>query len=133
MSENNNDISIVMHPIGFVNNNISDPASAREKKDTESLIVLKSEYAEGLDSITDFEKIQVFFYFHLSEGFSMMQKRRYDGKVAGVFASRSPKRPNGIGVTVVDLLKVDDNILHVKGLDAINGTPVLDIKPYISE
>jgi tRNA-Thr(GGU) m(6)t(6)A37 methyltransferase TsaA len=63
----------------------------------------------------------------------MMQKRRYDGKVAGVFASRSPKRPNGIGVTVVDLLKVDDNILHVKGLDAINGTPVLDIKPYISE
>ncbi|TQD25159.1 tRNA (N6-threonylcarbamoyladenosine(37)-N6)-methyltransferase TrmO [Methanolobus vulcani] len=133
MSENNNDISIVMHPIGFVNNSISGPASAREKKDTESLIVLNSEYAEGLDSITDFEKIQVFFYFHLSEGFSMMQKRRYDGKVAGVFASRSPKRPNGIGVTVVDLLKVDDNILHVKGLDAINGTPVLDIKPYIPQ
>ncbi|WMW25870.1 tRNA (N6-threonylcarbamoyladenosine(37)-N6)-methyltransferase TrmO [Methanolobus sediminis] len=133
MSENNNDISIVMHPIGFVTNSISNPASAREKKDTESLIVLKSEYAEGLDNITDFNKIQVFFYFHLSEGFSMIQKRRYDGKVAGVFASRSPRRPNGIGVTVVDLLKVENNVLHVKGLDAINGTPVLDIKPYISE
>ncbi|MDK2825761.1 tRNA-Thr(GGU) m(6)t(6)A37 methyltransferase TsaA [Methanolobus vulcani] len=133
MSENSNDISIVMHPIGFVNNIISDPAYAREKKDTESLIVLKSEYAEGLDNITDFERIQVFFYFHLSESFSMIQKRRYDGKVAGVFASRSPRRPNGIGVTVVELLKVDNNILHVKGLDAVNGTPVLDIKPYMSE
>ncbi|WP_407281648.1 tRNA (N6-threonylcarbamoyladenosine(37)-N6)-methyltransferase TrmO [Methanolobus sp. WCC1] len=133
MSENNNDTSILMHPIGFVDNSIFEPASAREKKDTESLIVLKSEYAEGLDSITDFDKIQVFFYFHLSEGFSMIQKRRYDGKMAGVFASRSPKRPNGIGVTVVELLKVDNNILHVKGLDAINGTPILDIKPYISE
>jgi tRNA-Thr(GGU) m(6)t(6)A37 methyltransferase TsaA len=133
MSENNNDISIVMHPIGFVDNSIFEPASAREKKNTESLIVLKSEYAEGLDSITDFDKIQVFFYFHLSEGFSMIQKRRYDGKMAGVFASRSPKRPNGIGVTVVELLKVDNNILHVKGLDAINGTPILDIKPYIHE
>ncbi|MDI3485679.1 MAG: tRNA (adenine37-N6)-methyltransferase [Methanolobus sp.] len=133
MSENNNDTSILMHPIGFVDNSIFEPASAREKKDTESLIVLKSEYAEGLDSITDFDKIQVFFYFHLSEGFSMIQKRRYDGKMAGVFASRSPKRPNGIGVTVVELLKVDTNILHVKGLDAINGTPILDIKPYISE
>jgi tRNA-Thr(GGU) m(6)t(6)A37 methyltransferase TsaA len=133
MSENNNDTSILMHPIGFVDNSIFEPASAREKKNTESLIVLKSEYAEGLDSITDFDKIQVFFYFHLSEGFSMIQKRRYDGKMAGVFASRSPKRPNGIGVTVVELLKVDNNILHVKGLDAINGTPILDIKPYISE
>jgi tRNA-Thr(GGU) m(6)t(6)A37 methyltransferase TsaA len=133
MSENNNDTSILMHPIGFVDNSIFEPASAREKKNTESLIVLKSEYAEGLDSITDFDKIQVFFYFHLSEGFSMIQKRRYDGKMAGVFASRSPKRPNGIGVTVVELLKVDTNILHVKGLDAINGTPILDIKPYISE
>jgi tRNA-Thr(GGU) m(6)t(6)A37 methyltransferase TsaA len=133
MSENNNDISIVMHPIGFVDNSIFEPASAREKKNTESLIVLKSEYAEGLDSITDFDKIQVFFYFHLSEGFSMIQKRRYDGKMAGVFASRSPRRPNGIGVTVVELLKVDNNILHVKGLDAINGTPILDIKPYIHE
>ena len=133
MSENNNDLSIVMHPIGFVNNSISDPASAREKKDTESLIVLKDEYAEGLDSITDFEKIQVFFYFHLSEGFSLIQKRRYDGKEAGVFASRSPRRPNGIGVTVVELLKVENNVLHVKGLDAINGTPILDIKPSIPE
>nr|WP_321497459.1 tRNA (N6-threonylcarbamoyladenosine(37)-N6)-methyltransferase TrmO [uncultured Methanolobus sp.] len=133
MSENNNDLSIVMHPIGFVNNSISDPASAREKKETESLIVLNDEYAEGLDSITDFEKIQVFFYFHLSEGFSLIQKRRYDGKVAGVFASRSPRRPNGIGVTVVELLKVENNVLHVKGLDAINGTPILDIKPSIPE
>jgi tRNA-Thr(GGU) m(6)t(6)A37 methyltransferase TsaA len=53
--------------------------------------------------------------------------------MSGIFASRSPYRPNKIGLTVVELLKVDGNVLHVKGLDAINGTPVLDIKPYIKE
>ncbi|MBP1909253.1 tRNA (N6-threonylcarbamoyladenosine(37)-N6)-methyltransferase TrmO [Methanolobus bombayensis] len=132
MSENNNE-TIIMHPIGFVSNDISDPAYAREKKDTVSQIVLKDEYIEALEYITDFDRIEVLFHFHLSAGYSMIQKRRYDGKLAGVFASRSPKRPNGIGVTLVDLLQVDDNILYVTGLDAINGTPVLDIKPYISE
>ena len=53
--------------------------------------------------------------------------------MAGVFASRSPYRPNKIGLTIVELLKVEENILYVKGLDAIDGTPVLDIKPYIKE
>ena len=53
--------------------------------------------------------------------------------MAGLFASRTPRRPNGIGLTIVELLKVEGNVLHVKGLDAINGTPVLDIKPYIKK
>jgi tRNA-Thr(GGU) m(6)t(6)A37 methyltransferase TsaA len=53
--------------------------------------------------------------------------------MSGVFASRSPYRPNGIGLTLVELLKVEGNVLYVKGLDAINGTPVLDIKPYMKD
>ena len=79
------------------------------------------------------EKLYIFFYFSKSKGYELIHRRRYDGKISGVFASRSPHRPNGIGLTIVELLKVEGNVLHVKGLDAINGTPVLDIKPYIEK
>jgi tRNA (adenine37-N6)-methyltransferase len=72
----------------------------------------------------------VLFYFSKSQGYNLTQDRRYDGNVSGVFTSRSPYRPNGIGLTIVELLKVGGNVLFIKGLDAINGTPVLDIKPY---
>ncbi|MEZ5336005.1 MAG: tRNA (N6-threonylcarbamoyladenosine(37)-N6)-methyltransferase TrmO [Methanolobus sp.] len=122
---------ISMKPIGYVANDILEPSMARELKDGESRIVLKEEYTEALFRIDDFKQIQVLFFFSLSKGFNLIQKRRYDNKEAGVFASRSPNRPNGIGVSVVDLLKVEGNILHVKGLDAVNGTPILDIKPQV--
>ncbi len=122
---------ITMHAVGYVKNDITDPSTAREMRGSESRIVLNEEYIEGLSRIEDFEKLEILFLFHLSRDFAMIQKRCYDGELAGVFASRSPRRPNGIGVTVVELLKVNGNVLHVKGLDAVNGTPVLDIKPYI--
>lgn len=126
-----NDDIIRLQAIGYVHNSIFEPAAAREMKDQESRIILKKEFEEGLFRIEDFEKLQILFYFNLSKGFSLVQKRRYDDKQAGVFASRSPNRPNGIGVTVVDLLKVEGNVLHVKGLDALNNTPVIDIKPMV--
>ncbi len=131
MSENIE--SIEMKPVGYVRNNIKDPSSAREMKDNESLIVMNEEYTEALEGIEEFEKLQILFFFNLSKGFNMVQKRHYDGKYAGVFATRSPRRPNGIGVTVVKSVKVEGNKLHVKGLDAVDGTPVLDIKPHIDQ
>lgn len=100
-------------------------------KKGESRIVLKEEYSEGLYRLSELERIQVLFHFDLSEGYDMKQKRRYDGEDVGVFATRSPNRPNRIGVTVVDLLRVEGNILYVSGLDAVNNTPVLDIKPQM--
>jgi tRNA-Thr(GGU) m(6)t(6)A37 methyltransferase TsaA len=73
----------------------------------------------------------VVFYFHRSQGYDLTQHPRGDPRrpKRGVFTLRSPRRPNPIGVTVVDLVAIEGNVLRVRGLDAINGTPVLDIKP----
>ena len=124
---------IEMFPIGYIENDYLEPVYDEEVYQKVSKIVLKKELADGLYRIEDFEKLYILFYFSKSTGYELIQHRHYDGQVSGVFASRSPRRPNGIGLTVVDLLKVEDNMLYIKGLDAINGTPVLDIKPYIKE
>ncbi|KKG12826.1 tRNA (N6-threonylcarbamoyladenosine(37)-N6)-methyltransferase TrmO [Methanosarcina sp. 2.H.A.1B.4] len=120
-------------PIGYVENDYLEPEYNEEIYQQVSKIILKKDLVEGLYRIEDFEKLYILFYFSKSKGYKLIHRRRYDGEISGVFASRSPYRPNGIGLTIVELLKVEGNILHVKGLDAINGTPVLDIKPYIKE
>lgn len=124
---------IEMFPIGHVENDYIEPVYNEEIYQKVSKIVLKKELAKGFFRIEDFEKLYILFYFSRSEGYELIQHRRYDGEMAGVFASRSPYRPNKIGLTIVELLKVEENILYVKGLDAIDGTPVLDIKPYVKE
>ncbi|MDY0129092.1 MAG: tRNA (N6-threonylcarbamoyladenosine(37)-N6)-methyltransferase TrmO [Methanosarcina vacuolata] len=124
---------IEMVPVGYVENDYLEPVYNEEVYGKVSKIALKKEFTEGLYRIEDFEKLYILFYFSKSKGYKLIHRRHYDGEISGVFASRSPYRPNGIGLTIVELLKVEGNVLHVKGLDAINGTPVLDIKPYIKE
>jgi tRNA (adenine37-N6)-methyltransferase len=124
---------IEMTPIGYVENDYLEPVYDEEIYQKVSKIVLKEELTEGLFRIDDFEKLYILFYFSKSKGYELIHRRRYDGEMSGVFASRSPYRPNRIGFTIVELLKVEENVLYVKGLDAINGTPVLDIKPYIKK
>ncbi len=135
MSENSEILpeKIEFTPIGYVENDYLKPEYNEEIYEKVSKIVVKKEFEEGLYRVEELEKLYILFYFSRSEGYKLIHRRRYDGEIAGVFASRSPYRPNGIGLTLVELLKVEDNIIHVKGLDAINGTPVLDIKPYIKE
>jgi tRNA-Thr(GGU) m(6)t(6)A37 methyltransferase TsaA len=124
---------IEIEPIGYVENDYLEPVYNEKVYQTVSKIILKEELAEGLQRIEDFEKLYILFHFSESKDFKLVQRRRYDGEISGVFACRSPHRPNGIGLTLVELVKVEGNVLHVKGLDAINGTPVLDIKPYIKK
>lgn len=134
MSENPEASEIIeMTPVGYVKNDYFEPVYNEEVYNKVSKIILKEEFTDGLYRIEDFEKLYVLFYFSKSKGYELIHRRRYDGEMSGIFASRSPYRPNGIGLTVVELLKVEGNVIHVKGLDAINGTPVLDIKPYIKE
>jgi tRNA-Thr(GGU) m(6)t(6)A37 methyltransferase TsaA len=85
----------------------------------------------GLKGLNKEGRIVVVFHFHLSKGWDPLQHPKGDETRPrrGVFALRSPRRPNGIGVTEVDLLEIRDNILTVRGLDAVDGTPVLDLKP----
>jgi tRNA-Thr(GGU) m(6)t(6)A37 methyltransferase TsaA len=91
------------------------------------------EYQEGLDDIEGFSHITLIYEFHKSEGYSLKVKPFLDNKLRGLFATRAPRRPNQIGLSVVRLLKRKENILTVKGIDVIDGTPLLDIKPYVPD
>ncbi|HOQ65660.1 MAG TPA: tRNA (N6-threonylcarbamoyladenosine(37)-N6)-methyltransferase TrmO [Methanosarcina thermophila] len=134
MSENPEASEVIeMMPIGYVENDYLEPVYNEEVYNKVSKVILREKFTDGLYRTEDFEKLYILFYFSKSKGYKLIHRRRYDGEISGVFASRSPYRPNGIGLTLVELLKVEGNVIHVKGLDAINGTPVLDIKPYIKE
>ncbi|GAB6138632.1 tRNA (N6-threonylcarbamoyladenosine(37)-N6)-methyltransferase TrmO [Halanaerobaculum tunisiense] len=115
--------------IGVIKSKFTEPVGPEEMQQQESTIVINPEYEAGLYKIEDVDYLQVIFNLHHAEGYTLQGPRRY-GEERGVFASRSPKRPNSIGVTTVKLLNRDDNKLLVTGLDAIDGTPVLDLKPY---
>jgi len=95
-------------------------------------VVLFPEYLEGIQDLEGFSHIYLLYYFHLIKRTKLVVKPFLDDKPRGVFATRSPQRPNHIGLSVVKLLKIDGNNLHIENLDILNGTPLLDIKPYIS-
>lgn len=114
--------------IGVVHNEINEPDDYRKIKEKESKVEIFGDYAEALLGIEENDYLDIIFYFHKSEPTLQSDTSTYPGTLRGVFASRSPKRPNLIGVTTVKLIRREGNVLHVKGLDAINGTPVLDIK-----
>jgi len=124
---------IVLNPIGFV----STSAVGDEVKDKSvvSQIVLKPELAPALDGTEEFSHLFVLFYLNQitdeqRKTLKVHPRGRLDLPLLGVFATRTMLRPNPIALTMVELLKVEGNILTVKGLDAFNGTPVLDVKPY---
>ena len=123
--------AVVYRAIGHVENDFDEPAAPYAIRSVESRIVLDPSLVEGLRGLDPGRQIMVIFYFHRSQGFDLLQHPQGDKSRPrrGVFALRSPRRPNPIGVTVVDLVAVEGNVLRVRGLDAINGTPVLDLKP----
>ncbi len=132
MSGDNN-MKIEFSPIGIIHS----PYKTRDEAppqgrhlDKIGELELYDEFLEGATDIDGFSHLLVIYFFHLSEGYSLMTRTPWDEKPHGVFATRSPARPNGIGVCVVELLSRDGKFLKVKGLDAVDGSPLLDIKPY---
>ena len=118
-------------PIGYVENEFE--GTQRDPDiftGTVSRIRVLDEYVEGLYRLEQFERIYIIFVFDRSQGYQLVIHPRGDANRPrrGVFATRSPYRPNPIGLSLVDLVGVDKNILTVRNLDAIDGTPVLDIK-----
>lgn len=91
------------------------------------------EYAEGLQDVETFSYIILIYVLHLSEGFSLRVKPFLDDAAHGIFATRHPRRPNPIGLSIVRLLSREDNVLQVEGIDVLDGTPLLDIKPYVPD
>lgn len=123
--------TISYRPIGYVENAFAEPAAGERIRAAESRIVLDPALAAGLQGFEVGQQIMIVFHCHRSEGYELTQHPQGDRSRPrrGVFALRSPRRPNPIGITVVELIALEGNVLRVRGLDAINGTPVLDIKP----
>jgi tRNA-Thr(GGU) m(6)t(6)A37 methyltransferase TsaA len=121
----------ILRPIGVVENGLPLGTPSDTLRKAESKVVVDSSLVAGLQDLNKEDRILVVFHFHLSTGWDPLQHPKGDESRPrrGVFALRSPRRPNGIGVTEVDLLEIRDNILTVRGLDAVDGTPVLDLKP----
>lgn len=105
----------------------------RQYKKETSEIEIYEEYKQGLKGIEDFSHIHVFYWLHKSKGYSLHVNTPWDDIPHGLFTTRSPHRPNPIAHSIAKLIERKDNILKVKGLDAIDGAPVLDIKPYVKK
>jgi tRNA (adenine37-N6)-methyltransferase len=96
-------------------------------------IEIFAEYQEGLQDLDGFSHLILLYYLHQSKGFKLQVVPFLDTVKRGLFATRAPKRPNPIGLSVIKLVRVEGNILEIENLDILNGTPLLDIKPYVPE
>ena len=125
-----------MRPIGIVRSSYSDrtqiPKGPGAKHDAEGVLDISPEFETGLQDIEGFSHLYVLWVFHQAQGFDLLATPPTDDRPHGVFSTRSPQRPNPIGLTVVRLIRREGSRLLVHGLDMLDGTPILDIKPYLS-
>lgn len=123
-------------PIGFVNSPYRDtaaiPRGLGAKHAAEGVLKVLPELEAGLTDIEGFSHLIVLWEFDRSQGFELVGTPPCDSHPHGVFATRSPRRPNPIGLTIVELLRREGPSLHVRGIDMLDGTPILDIKPYLT-
>jgi tRNA (adenine37-N6)-methyltransferase len=126
-----------MKPIGFVRSPFTEssqiPKGLGAEHRAEGVLELTTEYEAGLQDIEGFSHLYVLWVFDRADGYDLIAHPPADNKQPhGVFATRSPRRPNPIGLSVVELLRRDARKLSVRGIDMLDGTPILDIKPYLS-
>jgi tRNA-Thr(GGU) m(6)t(6)A37 methyltransferase TsaA len=125
-----------MEPIGYVrspyNQTREVPKGLGAQHEADGVLDIRPEFESGLTDIEGFSHLFVIWAFDRSEGFSLLGTPPSDNRPHGVFATRSPRRPNPIGLTVVELLSREGPALHVRGIDMLDGTAILDIKPYLS-
>jgi tRNA-Thr(GGU) m(6)t(6)A37 methyltransferase TsaA len=124
---------IVFQPIGFVHT--SAEGNDVRDKNLVSMIELRKDLAQALDGLAEFSHIFVLFYLDQVTGkqnlpMKVHPRGRSDLPLVGIYATRTPLRPNPIGLTIVELLRIEGTTLTVRGLDAYDGTPILDVKPY---
>jgi tRNA-Thr(GGU) m(6)t(6)A37 methyltransferase TsaA len=128
--------TFTMRPIGYVRSPYGDaaqvPKGCGAEHDAVGVIEILPEYEQGLTDIEGFSHLFVVWVFDQSEGYDLMVTPPTDTTPHGLFSTRAPWRPNPIGLTVVRLLKRDGRELHVAGVDMLDGTPILDLKPYLS-
>jgi tRNA-Thr(GGU) m(6)t(6)A37 methyltransferase TsaA len=129
-------MQLTFTPIGFVRtpHTATDqiPKGPCAKHTAEGVLELREDLAEGLLHVEGFSHLYVIWAFHKAEGYELLSQPPNDDRVHGVFATRSPRRPNPIALTVVEVLGREGHRVRVKGVDMLDGTPILDIKPYLS-
>jgi len=128
---------ITYQPIGIVRtqfDTITDmPIQPSGAKGAKGIIELNSELTQGLVDLEGFSHIILIYHFHLIKEHQLSVIPFMDDKPHGIFATRAPARPNPIGISIVELKKIEGNLLYVEGVDLINGTPLLDIKPFFQK
>ncbi len=128
---------ICFKPIGIIHSPFKKtngtPIQASAADGVKGTVEVFEEYAEGLSGLEDFSHIILLYHFNLSKKAPLKVRPYMDKEEHGVFATRAPSRPNPIGISTVRLLEVKDNLLYIQDMDIVDGTPLLDIKPYVPE
>jgi len=124
-------------PIGVIHSPFKEakgvPIQPAGAKGIDGTVEVFPEYAEGLKDVDGFSHLILIYHFHLSQRAPLEAKPYLDNETHGVFAIRGPSRPNPIGISVVRLVRIEGHTLHIQDVDIIDGTPLLDIKPYVPE
>jgi len=130
-------MSIIFNPIGIIHSPFVQkenmPIQTSGGEGIKGHIEIFPDYIDGLRDLDEFSHIFLIYQFHLSEGCDLLCKPFLDDQKHGVFAVRSPRRPNQVGLSIVRLIDIKDGILNIEDMDIIDGTPLIDIKPYIPE
>lgn len=128
---------IKYRPIGIIHSPFirpkGTPIQPAGAKGIHGTVEVFPEYTEGLVDVEGFSHIILIYHFHLSKRASLKVKPYMDNEVRGIFAMRGPSRPNPIGLSIVRIIRIEQNILHIQDVDIVDGTPLLDIKPYVPE
>lgn len=128
---------ITYKPIGIIHSPFKEvtgmPIQPSGAEGIAGTIEIEPRYVNGLKDLEGFSHIFLIYHFHLAEGYSLQVKPFMDDNLHGIFSTRAPRRPNPIGISVVRLVKIEGNTLHIEGIDVVDETPLLDIKPYAPE
>ena len=129
--------NIVYKPIGIIHTPFKEqkdtPIQPRRGKGIQGTAEVFPEYKEALSDLDGFSHIYLLFHFHRSEGYKLKVIPYLDDTPRGLFATRAPRRPNQIGLSIVKLIKIVNTTLYIEDIDILDGTPLLDIKPYIPQ
>ncbi len=125
-----------MHPIGVIHSPFTEKGQTpiqASRSQAIGLVEVQPEFADGLMDIEGFSHIYLFYAFHRSNGYDLRVKPFLDEQEHGLFTTRYPRRPNPLGISIVRLVSRRENALTVEGIDVLDGTPLLDIKPYVPD
>ena len=129
-------MEFVMHPIGIIHSPFTDKAQTPiqpSRSKAVGTVEIFSDFVDGLSDVEGFSHIILLYFFHRSSGYELKVKPFLDDQLRGLFATRHPCRPNPIGISIVRLLNCQSNILEIEGVDVLDNTPLLDIKPYVPD